>query len=71
MPSMSGWVLRGRHRSPRGRLQVRFYALDVGLGVARYVTTPGVLKEYSSFYALDVGLGVARDAGFLGEFKEF
>ncbi len=35
MPSMSGWVLRGDPRTARGPLGLRFYALDVGLGVAR------------------------------------
>ncbi len=83
MPSMSGWVLRGSsyRRPSRGRGNVsmpsmsgwvlrelflgaaaergRFYALDVGLGVAR-ARCSSALSLRHGFYALDVGLGVAR-----------
>src|SRR6266508_3833982 len=36
MPSMSGWVLRGQAQGGGHRQRQRFYALDVGLGVARF-----------------------------------
>ena len=41
----------------------RFYALDVGLGVATE-TIRALLDDIVGFYALDVGLGVATHAGF-------
>jgi len=56
MPSMSGWVLRG-HSSASRCDRHGFYALDVGLGVARQAKRLGPIRN--SFYALDVGLGVA------------
>ena len=64
MPSMSGWVLRGTNVKRFAASSRGFYALDVGLGVARHVPSLPWPQLKGRFYALDVGLGVARDASF-------
>src|SRR6266508_2456172 len=64
MPSMSGWVLRARPDIALVSASDRFYALDVGLGVARQIN-PRTQCRRMRFYALDVGLGVARTGGWL------
>src|SRR6266545_206783 len=55
MPSMSGWVLRARPDIALVSASDRFYALDVGLGVARQIN-PRTQCRRMRFYALDVGL---------------
>src|SRR6266508_2729505 len=58
MPSMSGWVLRGQAQGGGHRQRQRFYALDVGLGVARgcFVSVP-VSREDGGGCAILVWVG--------------
>jgi len=61
MPSTSGGVLRpDLDLQRRSSHAIRFYALDVGRGVATRILL-WILLVCLGFYALDVGRGVATD----------